>query len=127
MRGELLLCHVTGTKYWDLPKGMQEPDESPLQTAQRELREETGLIFDEAKFEEIGDFDFRPDKRLHLFKLYVTDNMDSLGHLICTSHFMHRVTGAETPEVDAFCWAGKNDIPKLCGPRMSQRLLALEW
>lgn len=28
---------------WDLPKGMPEPDEEPLQTALRETAEETGL------------------------------------------------------------------------------------
>lgn len=28
---------------WDFPKGMVEPDESPLMAAQRELREETGI------------------------------------------------------------------------------------
>ena len=35
--------------YWDCPKGVVEPDEEPLETAQREVREETG----------IEDLDFR--------------------------------------------------------------------
>jgi putative (di)nucleoside polyphosphate hydrolase len=125
--GALLLCHVTGTRYWDLPKGMQDDGEAPLATAQRELREETGLVFDADMFEEIGDFDFRSDKRLHLFRLRLATNMDSLGHLICTSHFLHRVTGVETPEVDAFCWASREDVPRLCGKRLAERLLLLDW
>ena len=66
--GDLLLCHVTGHDLWDLPKGMQEPDEPALRSARRELHEETGLEFAESLFVEIGCFDFRPDKRLHLFK-----------------------------------------------------------
>jgi 8-oxo-dGTP pyrophosphatase MutT (NUDIX family) len=35
--------------YWDCPKGVVEPGEEPLQTARREVREETG----------IGDLEFR--------------------------------------------------------------------
>lgn len=30
--------------YWDFPKGVSEPGEEPLQTALRELREETGIL-----------------------------------------------------------------------------------
>lgn len=123
----LLLCHITHSRYWDLPKGMQDAGELPLETAQRELREETGLVFDTAMFEEIGEFDYRADKRLHLFRLYLRDEMDDLGHLICTSHFVHRVTGVATPEMDAFCWASRQDVPKLCGPKMSHLLLQLAW
>lgn len=126
-RGELLLCHVTGTNHWDIPKGLQDPGETTLQAAIRELREETGLSFSENLFVEIGCFDYRPEKRLHLYKLQAPDEFDSLDHLVCTSHFPHHVTGKPTPEVDGFRWAGRNDIRTLCWPRMAQRLLALDW
>ena len=63
---EVLLCHITGLDLWDLPKGMQEAGEPAVKTARRELHEETGLEFAEELFIEIGCFDFRPDKRLHL-------------------------------------------------------------
>lgn len=126
-RGEILLCHVTGTHHWDIPKGLQDPGESTLQAAVRELREETGLAFDERLFEEIGDFDYRPDKRLHLYKLKAPDDFDSLGHLNCSSHFPHHLTGEPTPEVDGFCWATREQVRTMCWPRMAQRLLALDW
>lgn len=126
-RGELLLCHVTGTRHWDIPKGMQDPGESTLDTAKRELREETGLAFDDALFDEIGSFDYRSDKRLHLYRVRAPDSFDSLGHLICTSHFPHHVTGQPTPEMDGFCWATRDDVRTLCWPRMAERLLALPW
>ena len=29
-RGELLLCHVTDTPKWDIPKGMRDPGETEL-------------------------------------------------------------------------------------------------
>lgn len=126
-RGGLLLCHVTGTRNWDIPKGLQDPGESTLEAAQRELREETGLEFDGSLFEDIGSFDYRSDKRLHLYKVHAPEDFDSLGHLICTSHFTHHVTGKPTPEVDGFCWATRDDIRTLCWPRMAERLLSLDW
>ena len=126
-KGEVLLCHVTGTNHWDIPKGMQDAGESTLEAAIRELWEETGLEFDEVLFKEIGCFDYRKDKRLHLYTVRAAEDFDSLGHLICTSHFPHHVTGKPTPEMDGFCWASRNDVRTLCWPRMAERLLSLEW
>lgn len=125
--GHILLCHVTGQNHWDIPKGLRDPGESTLQAAMRELREETGLEFSETLFEEIGCFDYQKAKRLHLYKVRAPHDLDSLGHLICTSHFPHHVTGKPTPEMDGFCWASREDVRTLCAPRMAQRLLSLEW
>lgn len=126
-RRQLLLCHVTGTEKWDIPKGMQDPGESTLDAAVRELYEESGLIFDRELFQEIGCFDYRRDKRLHLYKIEISGGLDNLDHLHCTSYFPHAVTGKATPEVDGFCWAARSRIAELCWPRMAQRLLSLDW
>lgn len=126
-RGELLLCHATGTRNWDIPKGLQEHGETTLEAARRELREETGLEFDTSWFDEIGSFDYRPGKRLHLYKVQAPIGLDSLAHLRCSSDFPHRVTGELTPEVDRFCWASRSVIRAMCAPRMAETLLALDW
>ncbi|MGV3614312.1 MAG: NUDIX hydrolase [Fimbriimonas sp.] len=43
-RGEVLLVRQTyGVQNWEIPGGAGEPDESPVQTALREVVEETGL------------------------------------------------------------------------------------
>jgi putative (di)nucleoside polyphosphate hydrolase len=55
--GQLLLCHVTGTDHWDIPKGMQDPGETTLEAAMRELSEETGLCFDPLLFVDLGPTD----------------------------------------------------------------------
>ena len=125
--GELLLCHVTGTAHWDIPKGMLDAGETPLAAAQRELFEEAGLSFDAERFQDLGRFDYRRDKRLHLFRIDAGDDLCSLDHLQCTSFFPHRVTGKDTPEVDGFRWASRDDVRTLCWPRMAQRLLSLDW
>ncbi|NEX59523.1 NUDIX hydrolase [Noviherbaspirillum galbum] len=126
-RGEILLCHVTGTRKWDIPKGLQDPGETTLEAAMREMREETGLVFEAGMFDELGRFDYRPEKDLHLYRVRMETDMDSLDHLVCTSHFTHHVTGEPTPEVDGFCWATRDEIPRRCWPRMAARLTSLDW
>lgn len=125
--GQLLLCHVTGTAKWDIPKGMRDPGETPLQAARRELREETGLSFEAARFQDLGRFSYRPDKQLHLFLLRAGDSLASLEHLVCTSMYEHEVTGQPTPECDGYRWATRAEIAALCWPRMGRRLLSLDW
>lgn len=123
----LLLCHVTGTGKWDIPKGMQDPGEDLLEAAMRELREETGLVFEPGRFTEIGRVEYRRDKALHLYRVDVGDALPTLGHLVCHSYFPHHVTGKPTPETDGFRWAARAEVAKLCWPRMAERLLALDW
>jgi putative (di)nucleoside polyphosphate hydrolase len=125
--GRLLLCHVTHTAKWDIPKGMQDPGESRLEAAIRELREEAGISFPAERFEDLGLFDYRPDKRLQLYRVNCGDQLSSLGHLACVSFFPHQTSGKPTPEVDGYRWAERSEIGALCWPRMAARLLALDW
>src|SRR5207245_5292990 len=64
---ELLLCHATGSAYWDIPKGLGEPGEAPRDTAVRETFEETCLRVEPERLLELGRFAYRPAKDLHLF------------------------------------------------------------
>ena len=125
--GQLLLCHVTGTAAWDIPKGMQDPGETTLESAMRELREEAGIVFDADRFQDLGQFDYRRDKRLHLYRVEAGDELGDLSQLACTSFFPHHATGAPTPEMDAFRWADREDVRRLCWPRMGALLLTLAW
>ncbi|WP_426112793.1 NUDIX hydrolase [Massilia sp. PWRC2] len=126
--GLLLLCHVTGTARWDIPKGMQDDGETPLAAAMRELREEAGIcVFDAGRFEDLGQFAYRPDKRLHLYRVHSENDVPDLDALVCTSFFPHHLTGLPTPEADGYRWAARGELARLCWPRMAARLLALAW
>lgn len=123
----LLLGHVTGTAAWDIPKGMQDPGETPLAAAMRELQEEAGIAFAPERFVDLGQFDYRRDKRLHLFRVEAGDELGDLKRLACTSYFPHHATGQPTPEMDGFRWAAREEISQLCWPRMASLLLTLPW
>jgi 8-oxo-dGTP pyrophosphatase MutT (NUDIX family) len=125
--GRLLICHVTGTRSWDIPKGLLDPGEDTLTAAMRELDEEAGLSFDAPRFQELGRFPYRRDKSLHLYKVEVGDEMPDLGHLACRSFFPHHATGKPTPETDGFRWATRDEVARLCWPRMAELLLSLSW
>ncbi|MGL6108671.1 MAG: NUDIX domain-containing protein [Rubrivivax sp.] len=114
---ELLLCHVTGQDHWDLPKGGAHADESPLQAALRETREETGLDLPADSLLELGRFDYRPKKDLYLFATLMP--RFDVARLCCESHFSQFATGARLPEMDGYDWFGFERIGELCTPKMT--------
>jgi 8-oxo-dGTP pyrophosphatase MutT (NUDIX family) len=125
--GELLLCHVTHTAHWDIPKGMQDPGETTLEAAVRELREEAGAAFPVDRFVDLGGFEYRRDKRLHLYRVEAGQDLVALDALVCTSFFPHHITGVMTPETDGFRWASRAEVARLCWPRMAALLATLDW
>lgn len=52
--GRVLVVRKRGSSYFMLPGGKSEPGETPIQTLQRELREELGLQLDEGAFQSLG-------------------------------------------------------------------------
>jgi putative (di)nucleoside polyphosphate hydrolase len=114
---ELLLCHVTGQDHWDLPKGGAHDDESPLQTALRETREETSLDLAADALRELGRFDYRPKKDLHLFATLMP--RFDLARLRCESHFSQVATGRRLPEMDGYDWVHFERVRERCTPKMT--------
>lgn len=95
----ILICHPTHGRSWDIPKGRKDPGEADIETAVRELREETGIEADAEQLVPLGLFDYKKNKQLMLFKLTL-DEMPDPAQLICTSMFeMH---GKQFPEMDVF-------------------------
>jgi 8-oxo-dGTP pyrophosphatase MutT (NUDIX family) len=124
--GELLLCHATGRGYWDIPKGVREPDESSIEAALRELDEEAGVQLTAEALTDLGVHAYLSRKDLHLF--LVDPPIAALAIETCRCRTQLRTRhGRELPEVDAYRWAARDEVPYLCGKNMSRVLSTLPW
>jgi len=119
---ELLLCHVTGQRQWDLPKGGIQSGETPCDAALRETHEETGLQLPPAALVDLGRHDYTASKDLHLFAC-LSERVDPRS-LACTSWFVDRRSGRSRPEMDGYGWFAFERIAQLCTPKMAQVLTA---
>ena len=114
---ELLLCHVTGQRHWDLPKGGIHDGETPVEAAVRETMEETGLVFASDALVDLGRFGYTGKKDLHLFAA-ASERVDPAA-LSCESTFVERGSWRRLPEMDGFGWFAIDRLPELCTPRMA--------
>jgi 8-oxo-dGTP pyrophosphatase MutT (NUDIX family) len=119
--GELLLCHATGTRHWDIPKGLAEPGETASDAAVREAREECGLEFDPHALLALGSFAYRPDKDLLLHAALI-ERIDP-NTCRCSSTFVDRF-GRLRPEMDAFRWTPFGEVATHCAKNMALVLTA---
>ena len=69
--------HVAGDWIWELPAGVIEVGEDPLETAQRELREEAGLVA--AQWRELGTMLPSPGFCSEELFLYQAGNLSHVG------------------------------------------------
>ncbi|MEO8080740.1 MAG: NUDIX domain-containing protein [Caldimonas sp.] len=122
--GELLLCHVTGQRHWDLPKGGIEPGETPRQAALRETVEETGLRLEANPLVDLGRMPYTAKKDLHLFAI-LADRIDP-RQLRCDSQFLDRRTGRPQPEMDGFGWYAFDRVAELCTEKLADLLAVLD-
>jgi putative (di)nucleoside polyphosphate hydrolase len=113
---ELLLCHATGARHWDIPKGIADEGESSVAAAVREAREECGLELDARDLHPVGHFAYRPDKDLALHALLI-ERIDA-ARCTCTSVFVDRF-GRVRPEMDDFRWTPFADVGARCAKRMA--------
>ena len=126
-RGEVFACHATGSPRWDLPKGVADAGEAPRDAAVREAWEESGLRLPADRLVDLGDFDYLPAKRLHLFALRVGDDAIDLSLCSCRSFYAHHRTGASMPETDAWGWKPRAAAAHWCGKNMVRVLGSLDW
>jgi ADP-ribose pyrophosphatase YjhB (NUDIX family) len=77
---EIAMIQPAGRRVWALPKGNVEAGESAAETAQREVREETGLITDSA--EPLGELSYVYSlrERGKLVRIFKTVNFFLMRH-----------------------------------------------
>jgi 8-oxo-dGTP pyrophosphatase MutT (NUDIX family) len=120
---QVLLGHATRSPRWDIPKGLAEPDEAPVETAARELREETGLEASPNALQPLGIHRYLPGKDLALF-VWRPATMPDPGTLSCASCFS-TPSGALLPEFDRFGLFTWDDALSRVGRNMARVLAAV--
>lgn len=95
----ILLGHSTGNRHWDIPKGSMDGGETVIETALRELEEETSIVLTSDEISDLGHHEYTPRKDLHLF-LYKTDALPPIQDIVCTS--MCQRNNRTFPELDFF-------------------------
>lgn len=122
-RGELLIGHSTGSFHWDLPKGLLDDGESPIDCALREAAEEFGLSFAPEQLHDLGRQSYYPGKDLHLFAVRTTLAQTDIEQCRCRSYFEHPKTGLTMPEIDGFAWSDDAELATRLAKSMKHLLL----
>lgn len=109
----LFMAHSTGNTFWDIPKGGGEFNETPIQSAIREVKEETGFDITEEELLDIGLFSYNRQKNMYIF-LYIGNQEFKPENGFCDSTFTCPHTGKERPEVDDFKYIPFSEVTKNC-------------
>ncbi|MDO8416491.1 MAG: NUDIX hydrolase [Agitococcus sp.] len=124
-RQEILLAHVTNSPQWDIPKGGAHPREQPVDTALRELYEETGVVLGDERLTDLGLQLYSSTKNLHLFAALVSTMEVDPARCVCHSYFSHYITRQKQPEMDGYEWVPFSAVAQYCVPAMVKLLTNL--
>ena len=107
--------------YWDFPKGMVEPNESPLQAAVREVEEETTLTGLRFRWGDVyrETHPYNQGRKIARYYIaeYVAENYDGTIHLPPNPELGR-------PEHSEYRWADRAEAWELLTPRVRA---ILEW
>lgn len=105
----MLVGHCTGSSRWDIPKGLIEEGEEPINAAIRELKEETDFSHEGVRrnIKYIGFTPYLSNKDLFLYDLSAP-SLPPLSSYSCNSYFDKK--GIKTPEFDSFKYASWDEI-----------------
>lgn len=126
---KVLLCHPTGHKpnYFSIPKGLPDEGETPMETAVREVLEETGIILTKETLCPLPPIKYKGRPKT-LCPFYCFIDVDELKRIdrcgfSCSSFF--DLNGADVPEVDGWVWVDMDDPSIEFQP--TQKISYTEW
>lgn len=122
-RNELLVGHSTGSRHWDLPKGLIDAGETPIVCALREAHEEFGLTYSDDRLIDLGRHAYYRGKDLHLFAVGTTLCETVVERCTCSSYFELRPGARPVPEIDRFAWAHDKQLRAMLAKNMRRLLL----
>src|SRR5262245_13248043 len=113
---EVFLVHPGGPLWknkdagaWGIPKGIFEPDESPLAAARRQFREEAGAAID-GTFHPLAPRRLKSGKVLHAFAVEGTFDAEALRSNMFSMEWPPRSGRHQSfPEVDRGAWFGLDE------------------
>lgn len=106
----VLVGRATNSNNWSIPKGLNEEGEELVETALRELKEETGLIFTQENLKYCGNRIYKNNKKqLEMFYIIV-DKID-VKEIKCESYFDYK--GKMLPELCEFRLIKLNDLDSI--------------
>lgn len=132
---EVLAAHPGGPLWrgrdlgaWSIPKGEVDPGEDPLQTAQREFTEETGLPPPQGPYLPLGEVRQRGGKEVMAWAC--KGDVDP-GDVVSNTFTMEWPPGsgrrADFPEIDEVAWFAPEEARRKLNPAQAEfvdRLLA---
>jgi len=109
---QVFLAHMGGPFWsrkdaaaWSIPKGLYEPDETPLAAALREFEEEVGTPAPDEPYELLGEFRQPSGKRLTVFAAETEVDVQFVGSNLFEMEWPPRSGRLqEFPEMDAAGW-----------------------
>ncbi len=113
---KFLVVHPTGFpgNIWELPKGLSDPNESPVETAVREFQEECGLKLNPSNLKYTITFQLHMFKNIKLY-LYRVKELPPTNQMHCMSTFkpdkLDQVTKT-LPEVNGWQYITVNQLSK---------------
>lgn len=120
----ILGCKVGYGNRFDIPKGIIDENETPIQACVREVKEETGLDINTNDLKNHGKFDYLKGKfakDLYLFELDV-DELPNIDKMRCDSFYTDKRTGKRLPEVVGYRYILIDEISKYFTKSMTRVL-----
>ncbi len=123
-KGQLLVCHPNemDESIWSIPKGLMDRGEIPVETAMREMEEETGIHIEglKKKLQYVGSIKYENKPKMLIAYTLKLDDNPPVEDLVCKSTFKSLYSGKRISEIDKFQWIDYDAIQNTIQPEQTK-------